>query len=88
MCTHVLIVDVLPEPVRWDPDDVAILVRRGSCPEDAMREIRAILSDLDAPPAVPFGALCFCGDPIPLPREISDRPRRIATTRRQVLRGA
>lgn len=88
MCIRILIVDVLPGPVRWDPDDVTILVRRGSCPGDAMQEIRAILADLDAPPAVPFGALCFCGDPIPLPREVSTLPQRIATTGRQVLRGA
>lgn len=87
MCTRILIVDVLTKVVVWDPEDVTILVRRGVHPEQALDEIRHILSDLDAPPAA-VGARCWCGEMIPLPPEVACRPRRISAPRRQVLRGA
>lgn len=87
MCTRILIVDVLREVASWDPDDVTIYLRRGTHPEEAWREISAVLADLDASPAA-LGARCWCGEMIPLPAEVAYRPSRIAETRKQVLRGA
>ncbi len=88
MCLRIRSVDLSFEPVSYDADDVSILVCRGTNPVSVMAEIERILSDLSAP-AVGEGALCFCGDPIPLPPELlaaQQAGRR--DDLRQVLRGA
>ncbi|MFI8093520.1 hypothetical protein ACIF9R_35300 [Streptomyces sp. NPDC086080] len=63
--------DDLPEPVVWDPDEVSILVAKGSHLLDAVRELRALLTiDLGAPEATGSTLLCFCGERLTLPVEL------------------
>lgn len=93
MCTRVVVVDVLPALAVWDADDVTILVRRGADREAAHREVCAILADLDSPLPSDRGVpLCWCGDAVPLPHEITadTRRRRMHSAQQvwQVSRGA
>jgi hypothetical protein len=73
MCTRIVVVDVLAAAVaQWDPDDVAIYVRSGVDGEAALREVCAILADLDAPPlSTPGAPLCWCGSAVLLPAELA-----------------
>ncbi|MEU6222295.1 hypothetical protein [Streptomyces sp. NPDC047042] len=61
-------VENLPTIAIWDPDEVEILVSRGTHPHDLIRELHAILTvDLGAPDLPGAGLHCFCGEPIELP---------------------
>lgn len=72
MCIRVMVIDVLPALAVWDADDVTVLVRRSADPESALNEVLLILADLDAPlPFITGVPLCFCGDPVPLPAELT-----------------
>ncbi|MGW3166938.1 hypothetical protein ACWC9Q_29590 [Streptomyces sp. NPDC001142] len=63
--------DDLPTIAIWDPDEVSILVSRGTHPHDLIRELHAILTvDLGAPDT-PGGLRCFCGDPVALPHGLT-----------------
>ncbi|MFD5266708.1 hypothetical protein [Streptomyces sp. NPDC058335] len=67
--------DDLPKIATWDPDEVTILVNRGTHPHDLIRELHAILTvDLGAPSIPGAGLHCFCGDPLQLPREFTPVP--------------
>ncbi|MGW3442229.1 hypothetical protein [Streptomyces sp. NPDC001076] len=60
--------DDLPRIAVWDPNEVTILVNRGTHPYDLIRELHAILTiDLGAPDIPGAGLTCFCGEPIELP---------------------
>jgi hypothetical protein len=55
----------------WDPDEVTILVSRGTHPHNLIRELHAILTvDLGAPDLPGAGLHCFCGDPVTLPSDV------------------
>ncbi|MGD6761396.1 hypothetical protein ACOKM5_20895 [Streptomyces sp. BH097] len=67
MCIRIAVADDLPEIAIWDPDDITILVQRGTHPHDLIRELHAILTvDLGAPDHG-AGLLCFCGTRVELP---------------------
>ncbi|MEU6535572.1 hypothetical protein [Streptomyces sp. NPDC047000] len=67
--------DHLTKTATWDPDEVSILVSRGTHPHDLIRELHAILTiDLGAPDLPGAGLLCFCGTPITLPDELRKVP--------------
>ncbi|MFI2033674.1 hypothetical protein ACH470_03080 [Streptomyces bottropensis] len=67
--------DALPEIATWDPDEVTILVDRGTHPHDLIRELHAILAvDLGAPVITGAGLTCFCGEPLELPAELFPVP--------------
>ncbi|MFE2045691.1 hypothetical protein ACFXAZ_33210 [Streptomyces sp. NPDC059477] len=70
MCIRITTVDdPLPKIAIWDPDEVEILVSRGTHPADLIRELHAILTiDLGAPHHPGAGLTCFCGGPIELPK--------------------
>jgi hypothetical protein len=88
MCIRVVQVDVASELVFWSRADVAIVVRRGTRPSYALREIHAILEDMGAAQDGPTPQ-CFCGDTVPLPADLQTAHRgRPTDTTRQVLRGA
>lgn len=77
MCIRIRVVDVCPQPVAWDPDEQAVIIRCGTHPSTALAETHLILRDLDAPRGPVL--LCHCGEPIPLPPlfaglEITDVP--------------
>ncbi|MFB6943228.1 hypothetical protein ACFWGL_16960 [Streptomyces sp. NPDC060286] len=64
--------DDLPTIAIWDPDEVTILVSRGTHPHDLIRELTAILTvDLGAPDTPGGGLRCFCGDPVALPHGLT-----------------
>ncbi|WP_405676841.1 hypothetical protein OG292_19585 [Streptomyces sp. NBC_01511] len=63
-------VDAQIETAAWDPDEISISVQRGTHPHDLIMELRALLSDLGAPPTIGAGLRCFCGDPVQLPPEL------------------
>lgn len=68
MCIRIAVVDDLKAIAIWDPNEVTILVDRGTHPHDLIRELHAILTvDLGAPDLPGAGLMCFCGDPIELP---------------------
>ncbi|MBQ0827648.1 hypothetical protein J5Y05_14185 [Streptomyces sp. RG38] len=72
MCIRIAVVDDLPTIATWDPDEVTILVDRGTHPHDLIRELHAILTiDLGAPYVPGAGLACFCGERVPLPRELA-----------------
>jgi hypothetical protein len=72
VCIRITVVDDLPKIAIWDPDEVTILVSRGTHPHDLIRELHAILTvDLGAPTIPGAGFFCFCGDPLQLPREFT-----------------
>lgn len=72
MCIHIAVVNRLPKIATWDPDEVTILVSRGTHPHDLIRELHAILvDDLGAPDIPGAGLHCFCGTPIELPSDTS-----------------
>lgn len=72
MCIRIAAVDNLPQIATWDPDEVTILVSRGTHPHDLIRELHAILAvDLGAPDLPGAGLHCFCGEPITLPQQIA-----------------
>lgn len=49
MCIVISVVDDLPKIAIWDPDEVSILVARGTATGELMREVAAILTiDLGA----------------------------------------
>ncbi|MFF8656755.1 hypothetical protein [Streptomyces huasconensis] len=61
----------LSEIAIWDPDEVEILVNRGTHPHDLIREIHAILTiDLGAPNIPGAGLRCFCGMQVELPSDL------------------
>ncbi|WP_282795144.1 hypothetical protein [Streptomyces sp. CC224B] len=67
--------DDLPTIATWDPDEVTILVDRGTHPHDLIRELHAILTiDLGAPDIPGAGLCCFCGTRVDLPRELALTP--------------
>jgi hypothetical protein len=66
------VADDLQKIAIWDPDEVTILVDRGTHPHDLIREIHAILTvDLGAPDVPGAGLHCFCGEPVRLPLALS-----------------
>ncbi|WP_240529906.1 hypothetical protein [Streptomyces mangrovisoli] len=66
--------DDLPAVVVWDPDEVSVLVARGSHVLDVFREMRALLTiDLGAPEGPGNVLLCFCGTRLRLPAELVTR---------------
>ncbi|MEV8600496.1 hypothetical protein AB0465_11520 [Streptomyces griseoviridis] len=68
MCIRITVVDDLPKIAIWDPDEVEILVDRGTHPHNLIRELHAILAlDLGVPDQAGAGLRCFCGEPIELP---------------------
>lgn len=70
VCIRIAVVNELPTIATWDPDEVTILVSRGTHPHDLIRELHAILvTDLGAPDLPGAGLHCFCGDPVTLPRD-------------------
>ncbi|MFS4107522.1 hypothetical protein [Streptomyces sp. PD-S100-1] len=72
MCIRIAAVDGLQKIAVWDPDEVTILVSRGTHTHDLIRELHAILTiDLGAPTIPGAGLRCFCGDPLTLPAEIT-----------------
>ncbi|WP_232027977.1 hypothetical protein [Streptomyces lincolnensis] len=67
--------DQLPKIAIWDPNEVSILVSRGTHPHDLIRELHAILAiDLGAPDLPGAGLHCICGTPITLPDELAAVP--------------
>ncbi|MBL1108035.1 hypothetical protein JK361_26180 [Streptomyces sp. 5-8] len=72
MCIHIVEADELPTIAVWDPDEVTILVARGTHPHDLIRELHAILvTDLGAPDLPGAGLRCFCGEPVELPSALT-----------------
>jgi hypothetical protein len=75
VCIRIAVADNLPTIAIWDPDEVTILVDRGTHAHDLIRELHAILTvDLGAPHIPGAGLHCFCGDPVKLPREFNPVP--------------
>lgn len=75
MCIRITVADDLSQIALWDPDEVAILVNRGTHPHDLIRELHAILTvDLGAPNLPGAGLHCFCGELVQLPFELSPIP--------------
>lgn len=75
MCIRIALVENLPMIATWDPDEVTILVSRGTHPHDLIRELHAILTvDLGAPDHPGAGLTCFCGEPVQLPSEFTPVP--------------
>ncbi|MFD8027861.1 hypothetical protein ACFV3F_03725 [Streptomyces sp. NPDC059717] len=75
MCIRFTVVDDLTKIAIWDPDEVSILVARGTHPHDLIRELHAILTvDLGAPHIPGAGLTCFCGDPLDIPDELGAIP--------------
>ncbi|WP_432057789.1 hypothetical protein [Streptomyces sp. bgisy022] len=75
MCIHVFVADDLPDIVVWDPDEVSVLVARGSRAREVLRELRALLTiDLGAPEGTGTALLCFCGARIELPVGLTEQP--------------
>jgi hypothetical protein len=73
VCIRIAVVDDLSPIAIWDPDEVSILVDRGTHPHDLIRELHAILTvDLGALQGA--GLTCFCGDPLQLPSELTAVP--------------
>ncbi|MBK3563179.1 MULTISPECIES: hypothetical protein [unclassified Streptomyces] len=68
MCILIAAVDDLSTIAIWDPDEVTILVDRGTHPHALIRELDAILTiDLGVPNTPGAGLTCFCGEPVELP---------------------
>nr|WP_202516590.1 hypothetical protein [Streptomyces sp. SID161] len=62
----------MPAIAVWDPDEVSILVSRGTHPHDLIRELHAILVvDLGASDLPGAGLHCFCGEPVELPTALT-----------------
>ncbi|MGW4728912.1 hypothetical protein ACWEQC_06975 [Streptomyces shenzhenensis] len=71
MCIRIAVVDDLPTIAIWDPDEVTILVDRGTHPHDLIRELHAILTNDFGAPTIPgAGLTCICGEPLELPQEL------------------
>ncbi|MBK3572643.1 hypothetical protein JHN63_02145 [Streptomyces sp. MBT65] len=69
MCIRIAVVNDLPTIAIWDPDEVTILVDRGTHPHALIRELDAILTiDLGVPNTPGAGLTCFCGEPVELPQ--------------------
>jgi hypothetical protein len=66
VCIRIAVADGLQEIATWDPDEVTILVARGTHPHDLIRELHALLVDLGAP-STGAGLLCFCGSRVEAP---------------------
>lgn len=72
MCIRIAVAEELPTIAIWDPDEVTILVSRGTHPHDLIRELHAILvTDLGAPNLPGAGLHCLCGTPLTLPDELT-----------------
>ena len=72
VCIRIAVADDLPEISVWDPDEVTILVARGTQVHAVIRELHAILTiDLGAPDSPGGDLLCFCGIPVELPPELA-----------------
>jgi hypothetical protein len=72
VCIRIAVVDDLQKIATWDPDEVTILVDRGTHPHDLIRELHAILTvDLGAPDIPGAGLHCFCGELVQLPFALS-----------------
>jgi hypothetical protein len=72
VCIRIAAVDDLPQIATWDPDEVTILVARGTHTHHLIRELHAILVvDLGAPDLPGAGLHCFCGEPLTLPQQIA-----------------
>ncbi|PBC62262.1 hypothetical protein BKI49_18525 [Streptomyces sp. Tue6028] len=72
MCILICVADDLPKIAVWDPDEVSILVARGSETGELLREVQEILTiDLGAPATAGAALLCFCGTRVELPGELA-----------------
>jgi len=72
VCIRIAVADDLRAIAIWDPDEVTILVDRGTHPHNLIRELHAILTvDLGAPDIPGAGLFCFCGARVELPRELT-----------------
>jgi hypothetical protein len=82
MCIRVAAVPraQLDEP--WDPERQLITIASELRDDYALRAVRVILAELDVP-QLEFGALCWCGEEIQLPANVSDQQRS-----EQVINGA
>jgi len=75
VCIRIAVADDLPRIAIWDPDEVTILVDRGTHPHNLIRELHAILTvDLGAPDIPGAGLFCFCGTRVELPAELGTAP--------------
>lgn len=75
MCIRIAVVGDLSEIAVWDPDEVTILVARGTHPHNLIRELHAILViDLGAPDIPGVGLHCFCGTRVELPELTPPQP--------------
>jgi hypothetical protein len=71
VCIVISVADDLPKTAVWDPDEVSILVARGTATGELLREVEAILTiDLGAPTASGARFVCFCGSLVELPDEL------------------
>jgi len=70
VCIRITVADDLPEIALWDPNEVTILVARGTHPHELIRELHALLADLGAPSTPGAGLLCFCGTRVEIPSEL------------------
>lgn len=72
VCIVISVADDLPKIAIWDPDEVSILVARGTATGELIREVAAILTiDLGAPASVDDRLVCFCGTLVQLPGELT-----------------
>lgn len=87
MCATVVVEDIEPDAPRWDRDRVAIVIGRGLNHFEALKQVRALLAWLGAP-QLGVGALCWCGDPVTVPRCPVVMPRQKAAPSREDARHA
>lgn len=72
MCIVISMADDLPKIAVWDPDEMSILVARGTATGELLREVEAILTiDLGAPASAGDRLVCFCGTLVELPGELA-----------------
>lgn len=72
MCILICVADDLPKIAIWDPDEMSILVARGSETAELFRELQEILTiDLGAPATAEAALFCFCGTRVELPGELA-----------------
>lgn len=68
MCVAVDVRDITAEAPLWDRDRVTIVIGgRGLTYFDALKQVRALLTWLGAP-QIGTGAICWCGDPVTIPK--------------------
>lgn len=73
MCIRIRVAVPEAHAVVWDPLEVCVLVPgTGGVDDDVLDELAEILRDLGAR-RLWSGFRCFCGEPILLPPELTDR---------------